>query len=123
MCGTPFWGIAGAIACAYFSYSTYSQLQQGDFFWQHGLWTLITWMIWILLITGLLSETRCWRERIFFALLLMNFLLGFTLAAWSEAPIAAVRIARESSLALWLLSMLASLTTVRRSPAAASKAG
>jgi hypothetical protein len=119
MCGTPFWGIAAAIACVYFAHSTYSQLREGDFFWQHGWWTVITWAIWVLLITGLLSETRCWRERIFFGLLCLNFALGFVLAAWSTASLTMVRTGRQLSLALWILSALASLLTVS-SPAPAT---
>ena len=115
MCGTPFWGIAAAAACAYFAYSAYTQVRADDFYWQHGSWTLITWIIWILLIAGLLFETRCWRERIFFGFMLLNFLLGFTLAAWTSAPSATVRYARQISLALWTLSALASLLTVSRS--------
>ena len=115
MCGTPFWGIAAAAACAYFAYSAYAQLQADDFYWQHGWWTLITWIIWILLIAGLLFETRCWREKTFFGLLLLNFLLGFTLAAWSSASLAMVEYTRKISLVLWTLSLLASLLTVMRS--------
>jgi hypothetical protein len=115
MCDTPFWGIAAAAACAYFAYSAYAQLRADDFDWQHGWWTLITWIIWVLLIAGLFFETRCWRERTFFGLLLLNFLLGFTLAAWSSAPPAMVRDARTISLVLWALAVLASLLTVMHS--------
>ena len=118
MCGTPFWGIAAAVACAYFAYSTYSQLREGEFYSQHGWWTLVTWSVWVLLLAGLASETRCWRERIFVGLLLINFLLGFVLAAWSAAPASAVRDGREISLALWVLAVPASLRTATRSPAA-----
>lgn len=50
-----------------------------------------------------------------------QFPLGFTLAAWSEAPIAAVRTGREFSLALWLLAMVASLSTATRSNPAIAK--
>ena len=115
MCGTPFWGIAAAAACAYFAYSAYAQLRADDFDWQHGWWLLITWIIWVLLIAGLFFETRCWRERTFFGLLFFNFLLGFTLAAWSSASPAMVRYARKISLVLWVLSLLASLLTVMHS--------
>ena len=115
MCGTPFWGIAAAAGCAYFAYSAFVELRADDFYWQHGWWTLITWIIWILLIAGLFFETRCWRERTFFGLLFVNFLLGFTLAAWSLAPPEMVRYSRKISLVLWTLSLLASLLTVMRS--------
>ena len=121
MCGTPFWGIAAAAACAYFACSTYSQLREGEVYSQHGWWMLVTWSVWVLLLAGLASETRCWRERIFFGLLLINFVLGFVLAAWSAAPASAVRDGREISLALWIVAALASLRTVRRQTPAAPK--
>jgi hypothetical protein len=118
MCGTPFWGIAAAVASVYFAYSAYSQLRDRDFYFQHGWWTVITWAVWVLLITGLLSETRCWRERMFFGLLWLNFALGFVLAAWSTASEDVVRNGRQVSLGLWVLSALASLrTTTRSAPA------
>ena len=120
MCGTPFWGVAAFAACVYFAYSVYSQLRDGDFSFSHGLWTLITWGIWVVLLAGLASETRCWRERIFLALLLANFALGFVLAAWTNAPSSTVHIARELSLALWVFAALASLRTIRTLPPAIS---
>ena len=112
MCGTPFWGIVAAIACAYFAYSAFRQVREQNFDFQHGWWTVITWAIWLLLIVGLVSETRCWRERIFFGLMLLNFSLGFVLAAWSTASLATIRVGRQISLVLWVLAALASLRTV-----------
>jgi len=117
MCGTPFWGIAAAVACAYSAYSGYTQLRDDDFYWQHGWWAVMTWAVWVVLLAGLASETRCWRERLFLGLLLANFALGFVLAAWSGAPSSTVRVGREISLALWILAALASLRTVRRQTA------
>ena len=120
MCGVPFWGAAVFIACVYFAYSVYGQLRNENVYFQHGTWTLVTWGIWIALLAGLASETRCWRERIFFAVLLANFALGFVLAAWGGAPIATVRVGREISLGLWVLAALASLRTARTLPPANS---
>ena len=114
MCGTPFWGLVVAIACAYFSYLSYSRLRDGDFTWVHDWWSVLTYGVWIALILGAISEVRCWRERIVFGLVLANFTLGFTLSAWSSAPISAVRDAREISLAIWAMAALASLTTLSR---------
>ena len=113
MCGTPFWGVAAAIACAYFAYLSYSRLHNDDFSWVHDVWTVLTYGVWIALILGTLSEVRCTRERVFFGLLLLNFTLGFTLSAWSTAPINAVRDAREISVAIWILAAVASLTTLQ----------
>ena len=114
MCGTPFWGVTAFLACAYFAFLSYSQLRDDDFYWQHELWTVVTWLVWVVLIAGLFSETRCWRERVFFGLLVLNFLVGFGMAAWSGASLGRVRAAREASLALWILAALASFGTLRR---------
>ena len=116
MCGTPFWGVVAAIACLYFAYLSYSRLRNGDFFWVHDAWTVLTYGVWIALILGTLSEVQCTRERIFFGLLLLNFTLGFALSAWSAAPLNAVRDAREISLAIWVLAGVASLMTLKSPP-------
>jgi hypothetical protein len=112
MCTTPFWGITGAVACAYFSYVAYARLRDGEFSWSHEWESLAASAIWVVLMVALLSETRCWRERSFFGILLLNFTLAFTLGAWRTAPIAAGRDARQISLLLWLMATLASLMTV-----------
>jgi hypothetical protein len=112
MCTTPFWGITGAVACGYFSYLAYARLRDGEFSWSHEWESIAASAIWVVLMVALLSETRCWRERTFFGLLLLNFTLAFTLGAWRTAPIAAGRDARKISLVLWLMATLASLMTV-----------
>jgi hypothetical protein len=112
MCGTPFWGVVAAVACAYLSYSSYSRLRSGDLYGQNDWWTILTWVIWLMLIVGFVSETRCWRERLFFGLLLLNFLLGFVLAAWGSAPLDAVRGARQVSVVLWGCAAIGAVTTL-----------
>jgi hypothetical protein len=109
MCGTALWGFAGA--AAYFSYLSYAHLSSGDYSWVHNWWTVLTYAVWVVLITGLLTETRCWRERIFFGLVMLTFLLGFAFSAWSNAPEHAVRQLRVASTLLWALAAVASLTT------------
>ena len=111
MCGILLWGVAGAAASAYFSYLSYSHLSTGDFSWTHTWWTALTYLVWVMLIAGLLTETLCWRERIFFGLVLITFLLGFAFSAWSGASENAVRQLRMASTVLWALAAVASLTT------------
>jgi hypothetical protein len=113
MCGTALWGVAGAAMSAYFSYLSYSHLRAEDYSWPHTWWTLLTYVVWIVLIAGLLTETSCWRERIVFGLVLITFLLGFGFSAWSGAPESAVRQLRMASTVLWALAAVASLRTVR----------
>src|SRR5215467_4005291 len=79
MCGSRFWGVAAAVGCFYFAYSAYSRLRDGDFSWVHDSWSLVTYAVWIIFVLALLSESRCWRERIFFGLVFASFTLGFVL--------------------------------------------
>jgi hypothetical protein len=62
-----------------------------------------------LLMVGLLGETRCWRERVFFGLVMANFVLGLALAVWQAAPVDAVRLVRVISAALWAAAAVVSL--------------
>jgi len=111
MCGTVFWGIAGAAASAYFAYLSYSHLISADYSWPHTWWTTLTYAVWVTVIGGLLTETPCRRERIFFGSMLIIFLLGLAFSAWSAAPEHAVRQLRMATTALWALAALASFAT------------
>ena len=112
MCTTPFWGVAAAIGCSYFAYLAYAHLRDGELTWFHDWESILTGGVWIVLILGLIAETSCWRERTFFLLLLANFSIALVLALWESAPMNVRRSAREISLALWLLSIVASLATL-----------
>ncbi len=122
MCGQPVWGIAGVLACSYFAYLSLGHIRHSDFAWVHDGWSIVTYGIWVLLMAGLLFEPRCWRERVFFALLLANFALGFTLAVWADVPVPTVREARAISGAAWTLAALVSLR-ITFSAAVEKKAG
>lgn len=74
-------------------------------------------MVWIVLLTALTFDTRCWRERLFFGVLVVNFVIGFGLTVWKTAPAADVREARICTGTLWALAGLLSLTTVGREKA------
>ena len=121
MCGVRFWGVAGALGCGYLAYLSFSRLRSGDFSWSHDWQSLLTGAVWIVLIVALLSETRCWRERIFFGLVFINFTLWFVLSAWAAAPDSDVRELRQVSFGLWILAAVASLmTTVGSKPSGGS---
>jgi len=62
-----------------------------------------------LLMLGLLTETRCWRERAFFALVLANFSMGLALVIWRMAPVGAVREVRLVSAWLWAIAAFVSV--------------
>ena len=111
MCGARFWGVIAAGGCLYFAYYAYSALRDGDYSLSHDGWALLTYSVWIVLALGLISEVRCWRERIFFGLVLLNLTLGFVLASWSSVPMNTVRDSRRIEMGIWLLAAIASAWT------------
>lgn len=114
MCSTSLWGIAGFLGCAYFAWISYGHVSRADYEWPHDLWTAGTYLVWIVLLTGLALDTRCLRERIFFGLLVVNFMVGATLTLWSVAAPGQIRSARMLTGALWGLAAVVSLTTIGR---------
>jgi len=94
----------------YFAYRSYVVLRDQDFRWEHELWAVATWVVWILLLAGLFLETRCRRERILVVLLLANCVLGLISSAWTFEN---ARWTRELSLALWFMAAMVSLSTIR----------
>jgi hypothetical protein len=126
MCGQLLWGIAGALGCSYLFYLSWNHVRREEFDWPHDGWSILTYGIWVVLMSGLLNETRCWRERIFFGLVLTNFVLGFALVMWGAAPNDVVREVRIVSVVLWSLAAAASVVVVFSGgtpPAAAKKNG
>jgi len=114
MCRTSLWGIAGVLGCGYFAWVSFVHVARNEYDWPHDAWTAATYLVWIVLLAWLARDTRCLRERIFFGLLLINFLVGFGLTLWRSALAADVRTARIATGALWTLAALASLTTLGR---------
>jgi hypothetical protein len=114
MCGAPLWGVAGLLGCAYFAWISFGHVTRSEYDWPHDWWTAATYIVWIVLLAGLAVDTRCWRERVFFGLLVINFVVGCGLTLWRSVPPADVRIARMGTGAFWALAALASLTTLRR---------
>lgn len=112
MCRTPLWGVAGFLACSYFSWISFSHITRGEYDWPHDGWTAATYVVWIVLLGGLTLDTRCLRERLFFGVLVVTFVVGCALTLWRAVPAADVRIARIGTGGLWALAALLSLTTV-----------
>lgn len=114
MCRSSLWGVAGFLACAYFAWVSFSHVLRNEYEWPHDAWTAATYVVWIVLLAALALDTRCLRERLFFAALVANFLIGLGLTVWRTIPTANVRTARIGTGALWALAALLSLTTVGR---------
>jgi hypothetical protein len=113
MCRAPLWGVAGFLGCAYFAWISFGHVSRNEYDWPHDPWTAVTYIVWIVLLAGLAVDTRCLRERAFFGLLVINFVVGCGLTLWGSAPDADVRMVRIGTGALWALAALVSLTTLR----------
>jgi hypothetical protein len=113
MCRTPLWGLAGFLACAYFAWISFGRVARNEYDWPHDGWTAATYIVWIILLTGLAVDTRCLRERLFFSVLVVNFVIGFGLTLWHNISLADVRTARIGTGALWAAAAVVSLTTLR----------
>ena len=114
MCRATGWGVMGFLACSYFAWISFSHILRSEYDWPHDGWTAATYMVWIVLLIGLVLDTHCLRERLFFGLLVANFLVGCGLTLWRSAPGVAVHNARIGTGALWALAALVSLGTVGR---------
>jgi len=117
MCRAPLWGIAGFLGCGYFAWISFSHITRGEYDWPHDAWTAATYIVWIVLLAGLTLDTRCLRERLFFGVLVVNFVAGCALTLWRTVPAAGVRTARIGTGALWALAALLSLATLRKAEA------
>ena len=116
MCRTPWFGVAGFLVCAYFAWISFGHVTRHEYEWPNDAWTAATYIVWILLLAGLTFDTRCLRERLFFGVLVINFVAGCGLTLWRNVSSADVRTARIGTGALWALAALVSLTTLRSAP-------
>jgi hypothetical protein len=116
MCRAPVWGVAGFLGSAYFTWISFSHVSRNEYEWPHDYWTAATYVVWILLLAWLVQDTGCLRERVFFGVLVVNFVIGCGMTLWRNIPAADVRTARIGTGALWAIAGLVSLTTLRTLP-------
>jgi hypothetical protein len=95
---------------------SFGHVTRNEYEWPHDVWSAATYIVWILLLAGLALDTRCLRERVFFGLLVINFVVGCGLTLWRNIPSADVRTARIGTGALWAVAALVSLTTLGSAP-------
>jgi hypothetical protein len=112
MCGSKLWTIVAFLSCAYFSRIAFGRLSAGSLAWSHDNVDIATHLVWVVFLIGLLTETRCWKERVFFTLVLINFALASVMGAWSSAPFTAVVKSRQLSAGLWVLAAAVSLLLI-----------
>lgn len=118
MCGSKLWTVVAFLSCAYFTKIAWGRLSSGTIDWSHDNVDIATHLVWVVFLVGLITETRCWKEWIFFSLLLINFGLASVMGVWSSASVATVTKTREFSAAIWGLAALVSflLIFIRRIP-------
>jgi hypothetical protein len=116
MCRTPLWGVAGFLGCAYFAWLSFGHVSRSEYEWPHDYWTAATYIVWIVLLAALAFDTHCARERLFFGVLVTNFVVGFGLTLWHGVSASSVRAARIGTGALWALAAVVSLATLRGAP-------
>ena len=87
MCRATPWGIMGFLACAYFAWISFSHILRSEYDWPHDSWTAATYLVWIVVLVGLMLDTHCMRERLFFGVLVVNFVIGFVLTLWRTVPL------------------------------------
>jgi hypothetical protein len=121
MCRATPWGIMGFLACGYFAWISFGHIVRNESYWPHDGWTAATYIVWIVLLVGLMLDTRCLRERLFFGVLVVNFAVGFGLTLWRTVPPAQVHNARIGTGVLWAVAALVSLTTMGRGRAIAAR--
>lgn len=112
MCGSKLWTVVAFLSCAYFTKVALSRLSLGTVAWSHDNVDIATHLVWVVFLIGLLSETRCWKEWIFFSLVLINFGMASVMGIWSSAPLTTVNKTRELSAALWGLAALVSFLLI-----------
>jgi len=98
------WALLLTVACAYFSYRSFQDIQGHEFDWPHNWWDTLTWLVWMAFAAVAISEVRCWRERLLFGLLFLQFLLGSVFSLWTAASFSITREGRWFSLVLWVLA-------------------
>ena len=120
LCGSRFWPLSCAIGCLYLAWLAYSHLASGQIAWPSDVWSILAYSVWILFLLVLTTETRCFRERLLFAILVGNFLLGLGMAAAPVIQFAATT-ARQISLILWLVGAFYSISFIIRPVPATSQ--
>jgi len=121
MCRSTGWGIMGFLACSYFAWISFAHVTHAEYDWPHDAWTAATYIVWILLLVGLALDTNCFRERLFFGLLVANFVVGLGLTLWSTIMPLQVRHARIGTGALWAMAAVTSLSTMGRGKVAGKR--
>ena len=108
MCGSKLWPLVGLVCCAYFAKAA-APRTHGVWAWSHDPWEIGTHFVWVLFMIGLITETRCWKERVFFALVLANSAFAFVMGLWAGASETVVMDTRLLSAGAWAAAAIVSI--------------
>lgn len=112
MCGSKTWTIVAFVCCAYFTKVALGRIHGLTIGWSHDSLDIATHLVWVAFLIGLFTETRCWKERIFFVLVFVNFAMASVMGFWSAAPGAVVQNSRLFSAVLWGLAAFVSFLLI-----------
>jgi hypothetical protein len=112
MCGSKIWTVVAFLSCAYFTKLAVDRIHSFPADWSHDSLGIAARLIWILFMVGLISETTCWRERLFFGVVLVNFGVALAMGFWTSAPDSVVSKTRMVSVGLWGLATAVSLVLI-----------
>ena len=112
MCGSKTWTIVAFVCCAYFAKVAMGRIHGLTIGWSHDSLDIATHLVWVAFLIGLLTETRCWKERVFFALVFVNFAMASVMGIWSAAPDSVIQNTRLFSALLWGLAALVSFLLI-----------
>ncbi len=114
LCGSKFWSLSSSLGCVYLAWLTYSRISSHQFEWPNDIWSVLAYGVWVLFLLILMAETRCFRERLLFTVLLANFALALSMAFAPHLQPTTAQTARQISLALWVLGALYSASFIFR---------
>ena len=112
MCGSKVWTIVAFLSCAYFTKVAVDRVSSSTLGWSHDNVDIATHLLWVIFLIGLLTETRCWKEMVFFCLVLVNFGMASVMGLWSGAPNNVVIESRELSAGIWGLAAFVSFVLI-----------
>jgi hypothetical protein len=112
MCGSRLWTIAAFVCSGYFAKVAIERARTVNVAWSHDALAITTHAVWVLFMIGLITETRCWKERVFFGLVLANFALASAMGLWDSAPVSLLDQSRLLSASLWVAAALVSFALI-----------
>ncbi len=114
LCGSKFWALSSSLGCVYLAWLAFGRIRSQQFDWPNDIWSVLAYGVWVIFLLILMGETRCFRERLLFAVLLANFALALSMASAPHLQPTTAETARQISLALWVLGALYSASFIFR---------